>query len=180
LKKPGVVLCASTLGEANGTIETELAAFAQVLHVNLLGNLAVLQACMPRLLQVRFGRVVFFAGGGAAYAYPLFSAYAISKVSTVRLVENLAVEYPPVTGLSFVALAPGAVATPMLTKVEAAGGEVRTRVDITEPVNFVREYLASESTSLSGRFFHVRDEWRRVLAGEKTLKEDQWLLRRVP
>lgn len=180
LNKTGIVLCASTLGSASGSIESELAEFEQVFRVNLVGNLAVLQACMPRLLQVGFGRVVFFAGGGAAYAYPLFSAYSLSKVCTVRLVENLAVECPPSTGLSFVAMAPGAVATPMLEKVEAAGGEVRTRVDISEPVNFVSEYLASESNSLSGRFFHVRDEWRRVLAGEKTLKEDQWLLRRVP
>jgi len=179
LKKTGVVLCASTLGSASGSTKSELAEFEQVFQVNLVGNLAVLQACMPRLLQARFGRVVFFAGGGAAYAYPLFSAYSLSKVCTVRLVENLAVEYQPATGLSFVALAPGAVATPMLKEVEAAGGEVRTRVDISEPVNFVREYLASESNNLSGRFFHVRDDWRRVLTGEKDLKEDQWLLRRV-
>lgn len=73
-------------------------------------------------MQAGFGRVVFFAGGGAACAYPLFSDCALSKVSTVRLVENLAVEYPPSTGFSFVALAPGAVATPMLSKVEADGG----------------------------------------------------------
>jgi len=180
LKKAGVVLCASILGPAHGSIGRELADFEKVFRVNVIGNLAVLHACMPRLMEAGCGRVVFFAGGGAAYAYPLFSGYALSKVATVRLVENLAVEYPPATGLSFVALAPGAVATQMLAKVEEAGGEVRTRADISEPVGFVREYLASESTALSGRFFHVRDDWNQVLAGEKILEADQWLLRRIP
>ena len=63
-----------------------------------------------------FGRVVFvLAGAGPLMpAIRPFPAYALSKVSTVRLVENLAATHPPSSGLSFVCLAPGAVDTPML------------------------------------------------------------------
>lgn len=42
LNKIGVVLCASTLGLAKGSIETELDIFEQVFRINLVGNLAML------------------------------------------------------------------------------------------------------------------------------------------
>ncbi len=171
----GVVLAASILDpSAQG-----LAAYEKVFRTNVIGNLAVLEACLPRMREAGFGRVVFFAGGGAAYAYPLFPAYALSKTSTVRLVENLAAVDPPSSGLSFVCLAPGAVETPMLARVVAAGGEVKTKTSIAEPVEFVERYLESESTALSGRYLHVRDEWPAYLRGEKSPARDQFYLRRI-
>ncbi|MDA8150760.1 MAG: SDR family NAD(P)-dependent oxidoreductase [Nitrospiraceae bacterium] len=105
-------------------------------------------------------RAVFFAGGGAAYGYPEFSGYALSKVAVVRSVENLAMELVSKgVDASVIALAPGAVATDMLSKVVAHGGVIKTRTDISEPTNFVRRFLSDEfdSKALNGRFLHVRD-----------------------
>jgi 3-oxoacyl-[acyl-carrier protein] reductase len=173
----GVVLAASTLDAEDGTSDAR--EFDRVFRTNVTGNLSVLEACLPRMLQNRSGRVVFFAGGGAAYAYPAFPAYALSKVSTVRLVENLAATHGAECGVSFVCLAPGAVDTPMLARVMAAGGEVKTKTAIEEPVEFVRYYLSSTAMELNGRYVHVRDEWRAVLEGSLKLSPDQFFLRRV-
>jgi len=174
----GVILAASMLdplGEHSCSSDYE-----RVFRVNVTGNLAALECCLPTMKKTGFGRVVFFAGGGAAYAYPAFPGYALSKVSTVRLVENLAAVHPASSGLSFVCLAPGAVATPMLSRVLAAGGEVKTKTSIDEPVNFVETYCSSVSAALTGRYVHVRDDWQAVLDGTKLLTPDQFLLRRTP
>jgi NAD(P)-dependent dehydrogenase (short-subunit alcohol dehydrogenase family) len=171
----GVVLAGGMLGPSNGG----LAAYEKVFRTNVLGNLAVLEACLPHMRETTYGRAVFFAGGGAAYAYPLFPGYALSKVSTVRLVENLAAMHPPETGLSFVCLAPGGVETPMLAKVVAAGGEVKAKASIDEPVTFIERYFASVSTAISGRYLHVRDEWQPFFDGNKLLSKDQFYLRRI-
>lgn len=174
----GAVLAASML-DPRGSASTA-SEYEQVFRVNVAGNLAVLEACLPVMRAQRFGRALFFAGGGAAYAYPAFPGYALSKVSTVRLVENLAASHKPGNGFSFVCLAPGAVDTPMLEKVVAAGGTVKTKTAIDEPVRFAERYFASTSNALSGRYVHVRDRWQEVLDGTLTLQDDQFLLRRFP
>lgn len=176
-RRLGVVLAASVLGAPGATCTP--ADYESVYRVNVVGNLAVLQACLPQMNRARFGRGLFFAGGGAAYAYPAFPAYALSKVSTVRLVENLAAEHPAADGFSFVCLAPGAVDTPMLAKVVAAGGQVKTKTDIGEPVGFAEAYFRSDSTALHGRYLHVRDDWAGLLDGTKQTSDKQFLLRRI-
>lgn len=176
-RRLGVVLAASQLGPSGS--DCPLEAYDEVYRINVLGNLAVVQACLPGMIAAHFGRVVFFAGGGAAYAYPEFPAYALSKVSTVRLVENLAATYRAHPGLSFACLAPGAVSTPMLARVLAAGGEVKTKTNIAEPVRFIEQYLLSDSAALNGRYVHVRDHWPELLAGKAALSADQFYLRRI-
>jgi NAD(P)-dependent dehydrogenase (short-subunit alcohol dehydrogenase family) len=179
-RRLGVVLAASRVDEPSAKTPLErLRDHESVYRTNVVGNLAVLQACLPGMLAARFGRVVFFAGGGAAYAFPLFPAYGLSKVSTVRMVENLAAEHPAQTGLSFVCLAPGAVDTPMLEKVLKAGGTVRTRTSINEAVGFIEAYLGSTSNALTGRYVHVRDAWAPFLEGTAVPEGNRFLLRRI-
>jgi 3-oxoacyl-[acyl-carrier protein] reductase len=175
-KKIGILLAAAVLDNPkNNDISSELEI---VFKINVIGNLAVLESCLPQLIKNKSGRVIFFAGGGAAYANPEFPAYSLSKVSTVRLVENLAATYPPSTGCSFICLAPGAVDTPMLSQVIAKGSVVKTKTGIEEPVGFASYYFNSDSTLLSGRYIHVRDEWKAYLDGIKPLIKDQFYLRR--
>jgi NAD(P)-dependent dehydrogenase (short-subunit alcohol dehydrogenase family) len=128
-----------------------------------------------------FGRIVLFAGGGSAYAYPTFPAYAITKTALVREVENIGVEMQDMTDFSAVILAPGAVDTDMLADVRAAGAEIRTLTAVSEPVGFVTSFLtAPEARKLSGRFIHVRDVWREALVDhDKSLVDNHWKLRRV-
>jgi NAD(P)-dependent dehydrogenase (short-subunit alcohol dehydrogenase family) len=173
----GVVLCAGTLGYKGGLLNSDLCDWENTFQTNVLGNLAVLQSLLPQMVKTGFGRVVFLSGGGAANAYPLFSGYALSKVAIVREVENIAVEMKDkIEDFSIIALAPGAMKTDMLKMVIEAGAEVRTTVDIAEPVGFIQRFLQmpkEKAVPLSGRFIHVRDDL------DSPDFKNKWLLRRI-
>jgi hypothetical protein len=98
----------------------------------------------------------------------------------VRAMENAAAELQAAGNLSFVALAPGAVETDMLAQVRAAGGTVKTTTLASEAVRFVSDYFACDENTLSGRFVHVRDNWRRYLnPSADAPKSNYWTLRRI-
>lgn len=157
----GIVLAGAQIGEPGGIENTELENWEKLFKCNVLGNLAVVKACLPIIKNGAKTRIVFFGGGGAAFSYPEFSAYSLSKVSTVRAAENLSIELSKINkNVSVISIAPGAVATAILDKVLANGGSVRTKTDISEPTNFVRKFLLDEfpSQELNGKFLHVRDD----------------------
>jgi NAD(P)-dependent dehydrogenase (short-subunit alcohol dehydrogenase family) len=161
IEKVGVVLAASQIGPYGGIIDNDMSVWDDLYRVNVLGNIEVLRCVLQRLTSGSAIRVVFFAGGGAAYGYPEFSGYSLTKVATVRAVENIALEFKSnsIDG-SIVALAPGAVSTGMLETVIAHGGIVKTKTDISEPVSFVNRFLTDDdfSRKINGRFIHVRDD----------------------
>jgi NAD(P)-dependent dehydrogenase (short-subunit alcohol dehydrogenase family) len=177
-RRLAVVCAAGTLGARGGTETSDLADWGRTFATNVLGNFAVIQALLPRMLAARYGRIVTLAGGGAAYAYPLFSGYALSKTATVRATENLAEELRGRGDFLAVCLAPGAMETEMLACVRAAGAEVKTTVALHEPVDFIASFIRAETCSFSGRFVHVRDAWPEALAGAP-VEGDRWLLRRI-
>jgi NAD(P)-dependent dehydrogenase (short-subunit alcohol dehydrogenase family) len=176
----GIVLAAGSLGPSGTLATTELEDWDHAWRVNVLGNLSVVRASLPTLQVNRFGRILFFAGGGAAYAYPLFPAYAITKTALVRAVENLHEDLKDAGDFKVAILAPGAVETDMLATVRSKGGFVKTTVGIEESVSFASSFLSAESCAFSGCFVHVRDEWQPLLnqAAEVT-RGDLWKLRRV-
>lgn len=175
-----IVLCASQIGSPGGLFTSDLNEWLELYKTNVLGNLCVLKQVISALSPEAFLRVVFFAGGGAAYGYPDFSGYALTKAATVRAVENVAMEFnEKKLNASIVALAPGAVATDMLAKVIANGGMIKTKTDISEPVEFVRKFVFDEipSRTLNGRFVHVRDDVNNL--DFSVLGDDHFKLRRV-
>jgi 3-oxoacyl-[acyl-carrier protein] reductase len=176
-----VVAAAGFLGPKGPVWDSDLEGWDHAFRVNVLGNVAVLQAAFPMMRESGFGRIVMFAGGGSAYAYPTFPAYAIAKTALVREVENIGVEMKQARDFSIVMLAPGAVETDMMVDIKAAGAEVRTPTDIAEAVAFVTSFLAAaDARKLSGRFVHVRDTWRDIVADpNRALTDDFWKLRRM-
>jgi len=166
-----LILCAAQIGTSN---EIDLRNIDKLYRINVIGNLAVIQAAIEVECKLR---IVWFAGGGAAFPYPEFFGYSLSKVAVVRAVENLSKILSE--GSSIIALAPGAVQTDMLKTVEESGAEIRTRTDISEPVNFVRKFITDQfdSLSLNGMFLHVRD----VIPDHTPIegKKDLFKLRRI-
>ena len=81
---------------------------------------------------------------------------------------------------SIIALAPGAVDTDMLKKVVANGGFIKTKTDISEPVNFVKSFISDEipSVKMNGMFVHVRDTFDSI-SKEIESKPDLFKLRRI-
>jgi len=175
----GIVLAAGVLGPVGPLENTTMDQWNDCLQTNVIGNLAVLKEVLPRLINGQFGRIVWLGGGGAAYAYPIFPAYAASKVAIVRIIENLHEDLKSKGNFSVVCLAPGANDTEMLKKVREAGGEVKTVVEIGEPVNFVSNFILSRSCNFSGCLVHVRDLWAEYLNNDKKIENNQWKLRRI-
>jgi NAD(P)-dependent dehydrogenase (short-subunit alcohol dehydrogenase family) len=179
-RRIGVVLAAAVLGPAGPLIDTDLGNWDLTYRVSVLGNLAVLKALLPRMLEARFGRIIGFAGGGSAYANPTFPAYSAAKTAMVRVIENLHEDLKDKGDFATVCVAPGAVDTDMLQQVRDAGGYVKTTVGMDEPVNFIRGFLTAESCGFSGCFVHVRDSYQHLLNSDRSIQSAAlWKLRRI-
>ena len=179
-KKIGIVLCASRLGSIGGVLDSDLDVWLETYKTNVLGNLAVIKGLIPNMLSTKFGKILFLAGGGSCYGYPLFSGYSLSKTATVREAENLWLELKDKGDFSVACLSPGAMDTKMLEQVKKAGAEVKTTVDIQEPVDFIKEFLKAENCSFNGKLVHVRDDWKKYFMTENTFQQsDVWNLRRI-
>tara|TARA_B100001250_G_scaffold407723_1_gene428943 strand:+ start:449 stop:1213 length:765 start_codon:yes stop_codon:yes gene_type:complete len=176
----GIALCASKLGNFGGILDADFEDWENLYKTNVLGNLSILRNILNFINKDSHIRVVFFGGGGAAYGYPEFSGYALSKVAVVRAVENIGIEFKKdYKNASIVALAPGAVSTDMLAIVESHGAEIKTRTSIDEPTNFVLSFISDKipSTKLNGCFIHVRDDVNKYFNEE--LDENHFKLRRI-
>jgi NAD(P)-dependent dehydrogenase (short-subunit alcohol dehydrogenase family) len=172
----GIVHAASTLGPTGPFADTSIDACWGAIETNLGATLRLVHAAVPRLIREQAGRVVLFGGGGAAYGYPNFMSYALTKVALVRFVETLAMELGN-DGAAITIIAPGANDTDMLAEVRRAGGSVKTTVSIDEPCRLVRRLLLEDARGLHGRFVHVRDTWSAESA--RALSADHWKLRRI-
>ncbi|MGD0743825.1 MAG: SDR family oxidoreductase [Verrucomicrobiota bacterium] len=175
-KRIGLVLAAGVLGPRNFA---DLSGWDECYRVNVLGSIAVYSSLLPRMQENRFGRIVGFAGGGAAYAYPLFPAYAASKAAMVRTIENIQADLNDKGDFAAVCLAPGANETRILQEIRKAGAEIKTTVNMSEPVDFVREFLFSRTCGFKGAFIHVRDNWRDYLNNDRKIDQEAWKLRRT-
>jgi NAD(P)-dependent dehydrogenase (short-subunit alcohol dehydrogenase family) len=176
----GLALCASKLGNFGGIADADFMDWENLYRTNVLGNLSVLNNILKFANINTFIRVIFFGGGGAAYGYPDFSGYSLSKVAVVRAVENIGIEFKKdYKNASIIALAPGAVSTNMLAVVESHGAEIKTRTSIDEPTNFVSNFILDKipSIKLNGCFVHVRDDLEKYFQEE--LEEDHFKLRRI-
>ena len=153
-----LVNAAGTLGPSGKFSTLPMAEFAKTIAVNLLGPCYLIHGVLPHMESAGFGRIINFAGGGAAYSYPNFAPYGTSKAAIVRLTEIIADEIT-IPKITVNVIAPGAVATDMLAEVRRRGGEVRTTVDISEPVRLVHFLCSETSGHITGRFIHARDSY---------------------
>ncbi len=168
----GLVLASGGYGPIAPIRDLDLGALQRSLHDNLLAWIGVIQACAGVLDAGDSPALVLIAGGGATGPLPNYSAYALAKVSIVRLVENLAIEEP---AWRVNAVAPGFVATGIHSATFAAGPEKagsffeRTKEQIEKAVSptiaasLVRFLVSDEGRGISGRLISaVWDPWRDV------------------
>jgi 3-oxoacyl-[acyl-carrier protein] reductase len=166
----GLVLAAGRLEPIGPTRSVDLAELGATIDEHVVGALRVVQACAPLLDAAPAPSVVLFSGGGATGAFPRYSAYALAKVATVRLAENLAAEEPR---WRVNAVAPGFVATGIHQATLAAGRdevgpyweETERRLrDATPPevaAELVAFLLSDAAEGISGRLISaVWDPWR--------------------
>jgi NAD(P)-dependent dehydrogenase (short-subunit alcohol dehydrogenase family) len=105
-------------------LDQPLAQFRQQLEVNLVGQLAMIQAFAPSLgTEARFsgapGRIVNISSVGGKIGPPFLGAYAAAKHALEGLSESLRRELM-LYGIDVIIVAPGSIATPIWDKAEGA------------------------------------------------------------
>jgi NAD(P)-dependent dehydrogenase (short-subunit alcohol dehydrogenase family) len=88
------------------------------LDVNVVGQLRVLQAFLPKLRRSR-GRIVLMGSIGGKSALPFLGAYAMSKFALEAMADSLRLELSPF-GIHVAILEPGTIATAIWTKPQRA------------------------------------------------------------
>jgi NAD(P)-dependent dehydrogenase (short-subunit alcohol dehydrogenase family) len=114
----GLIHAAAIYGPIGRMTDLDFSAWSETIRINLLGTFLVARAA-ARCMLSRGGRIVLFSGGGAANAFPNYSAYACSKAAVVRFTETIAEELAPNVEVNCVA--PGLVITRMHEATMAAG-----------------------------------------------------------
>lgn len=129
-----LVNCAGAAG--NGPVEVlPLSTWRRLLEVNLLGQVAMIQALLPALRRSG-GRVVNISSIGGRIAMPAFGAYSATKFAVEAMSDALRREVRD-QGVDVVVVEPGAVRTGMIATGTAAAQalvddmlpEDRTRYD---------------------------------------------------
>ncbi len=99
-----------------------LADFRRQLEVNVVGQLAMIQAFIP-LLRVCQGRIVNISSINGAMSPPYLGAYAASKFAFEAISDALRVELRQ-WGIRVIVVAPGAIKTPIWKKSSATADQM--------------------------------------------------------
>jgi NAD(P)-dependent dehydrogenase (short-subunit alcohol dehydrogenase family) len=119
------VLYANAGIEGAGTaIETDRAAWAQVLDVNLTGVWLSIRAVLPAMVASGRGSIITQSSTAGLVGVRGLAAYSAAKGGVIALTRQIAVEYGA-AGVRANAICPGTVMTPLVERTyEARGGEV--------------------------------------------------------
>lgn len=170
-----LVNAAAIIGPTGEVHLTQPEDWSKTIQVNLIGTYNMTKEALNVMIPNKIGKIINFAGGGAAYAFPNFSAYACSKAAAVRFTETVAEEMRA-NNIQINIIAPGANDTDMLDQVRAAGGDVRTIVSIDKPIALVRFLASDKSGSITAKFIHVYDEYTNF---HELNDESMYTLRRI-
>jgi len=118
---PDVVVNNAGIGMGGPILDTEVADWERVLHVNLWG---VIHGCRlfgrQMVARGRGGHIVNLASGAAFSPGRQFPAYATTKAAVLMLSESLRVELAP-HGIGVSAICPGIVDTGIVTRTRFVG-----------------------------------------------------------
>ena len=134
--------------------EADPAAWERVLHINLYGGFLCAREALKRMVAQRRGVVLNMSSVHERIAWSGFSAYTASKAGLAMLTQTLAQEAAPF-GVRVLALAPGAIRTPINQEVWSNPGTLRDlltkiplgRMGEPEEVARVATFLVSDAAS---------------------------------
>ena len=106
------------------------------LEVNVVGQLAVIQAVLPALRAAK-GRIVIMGSIGGRSALPFLGGYAMTKHALEAMADSLRVELAP-DGIDVSIVEPGTIATAIWTKpqplADGVSDRYRARIDRFRPI----------------------------------------------
>jgi NAD(P)-dependent dehydrogenase (short-subunit alcohol dehydrogenase family) len=113
-----------------GPVEgTPIAAWRKQLEVNVIGQVAVIQAFLPLLRRAR-GRIVNISSVSGGLATPYLGAYCASKFAMEAITDALRTELRP-WGIAVLAVEPGPIATPIWKKSDDLASQLAGQVSPT-------------------------------------------------
>ena len=174
LKISGLVNSAGIYGPIGKTTDSMMEDFANTIRVNFLGTVQMCAAFAPIMKAEGIKKILNLSGGGAASAFPHYSAYATSKIAIVRFTENLAIELSD-DGFEVNSVGPGFVITRLHQETIKAGKGLAGEqfyedtekqiqsggVPPEKAADLVSFLLSSESDGITGKFISAPwDPWQ--------------------
>jgi NAD(P)-dependent dehydrogenase (short-subunit alcohol dehydrogenase family) len=141
--------------------------FRQQMEVNLVGQLALTQACLP-MLRKSTGRVIFVSSVAGRLATPFNGPYAASKAALIAMADALRLELAP-SDIPVSVLIVGSVQTPIWEKSSHKAVEILQRM----PADAWTMY--GKAQKRAGRFY--TQTGRNGIRVEKVVKITQHLLK---
>jgi 3-oxoacyl-[acyl-carrier protein] reductase len=152
------LVCASGTVEEHPLAEMPIAAWRSVVDASLTGTFLAIRAVLPAMIAARAGAIVAFSSGYGTTGYRNGANYAAAKAGIEALVKSAALENARF-GIRANCIAPGPVATPMLTPERTAViepaiplGRVGKPADIVSVVRFL---IGDDSAYITGQTIHV-------------------------
>ena len=167
-----LINCAAILGPVGKLRDNDLGEWKNTITVNLLGTVYSSYYALELLLRSKRGKIINFAGGGAANARSHHTAYASSKTAVLRFTETLALEYPQ---LQVNAVAPGAHLS-QLWDQESYDPKPQQWGDLNKLLNFIDFLLSKKTEKVSGKFLHYLDKPEKIINSQAS---NLFTLRRV-
>jgi 3-hydroxybutyrate dehydrogenase len=125
--------------------------WGKILDVNLNGPYRTIKACLPGMVERRWGRIVNFSSTAAHFGHPLYSAYCSSKTGLLGLTRCVALEGAPF-GVACNAICPGYVAT------ESCNTALKEEIAIHALDISLEEYKAQIAGGIPQRRFLTPEE----------------------
>ncbi len=152
------LVCAAGIVEEHPVASMPLAAWHRVIDASLTGAFLAIRAVLPSMIAARRGSIVAFSSGYATSGYRNGANYAAAKAGVEALVKSTALENAAY-GIRANAIAPGPIATPMLTDERAAVVTPLVPLGRTgvpdDLVGLVRLLLGENAGFITGQTIHV-------------------------
>jgi NAD(P)-dependent dehydrogenase (short-subunit alcohol dehydrogenase family) len=152
---------ASILGPREPIANYPLAAWDDVIQINLTGVFLVTRAVLPIMLERRSGSIINVTSGVGRRGKARWGAYAVSKAGLECFTQVLADEVSQ-TGIRVNSVNPAGTRTRM--RAEAYPAEDPLALPVAEEITPVFVYLASDaSAGVTGQSLEARDWLRRKI-----------------
>jgi NAD(P)-dependent dehydrogenase (short-subunit alcohol dehydrogenase family) len=156
-----------------GPMSTNYPAFYATMRPNLLNPLFSLHLLYPHLRPN--AHIIFLAGSGLAKSAPYNGFYTATKIALARMVEEFHEEEP---ALTFTALSPGWVKTPMTEGAEPPDPSYWQPME--RVVAFIKWAAEAPREVVGGRIISIHDGWEEeTYAKRVALNPDYGKLRRI-